>query len=67
MRKMARLTPNTSGATNSIAMAYIVPARPPSAALVPNVSVLVSGRFTPLTAAPVSLSRMAMIERPGRL
>ena len=67
MRKMARLMPKTSGATNWMAIAYMVPDNPPRAALVPKVSVLVIGTLTPFTAAPVSLSRIAMMDRPGRL
>ena len=48
-------------------MTYKVPATPPSADETPNAIVLVIDKLMPDTAAPVSLSRMARIARPGRL
>ena len=68
MRGMAKATKLKScSATKPESMAHKTPATPPRAALTPKVMVLYIGRLTPLTAAPVSLSRMAMMARPGRL
>ena len=54
-------------ATKPLSMHHMRPASEPSEALKAKFTVLYIGRFTPYTAAPASLSRIARTALPGRL
>ena len=58
---------NEFSSTVPISAAMSQPDTPAIAAETPKVNTLVRARFTPITAAAVSLSRTATSERPTRL
>ena len=63
----ASVSAGVSGLAAPVRITETEPAAAAIAAAMPNMSVLVRVRFTPITAAAVSLSRIAISERPTRL